>query len=200
MFFWPLFFMFQWIRKYYAVCGHTDVQKVYLDFYTAWRWYHELPELIRDYNTGEIIFLQVVKGTGWGVRFDSLRWRFSSRPWENDSMKMIVLISAQCAVSQNINLWDELELASELAKYSRVMEQKHWGRIQQIPSRGGKKQSKAGAHIRKLSWSDGKCCFLIVELTFNTAANWTAWRGGTCLQQAEGKLLLIRAMFVSSGT
>lgn len=57
-----------------------------------------------------------------------------------------------------------------------------------MPSRGGKKWPKAVAQIRKLNWSDGKHCFLIMELILNAAANWTGWCRGTCLQQNEGKL------------
>lgn len=58
--------------------SNTEVQKVYLDFCTVWFRYDEPPELIRDYNTTQILFLQVVKGAEGGLRFDSLRWRFFS--------------------------------------------------------------------------------------------------------------------------
>lgn len=129
----------------------------------------------------------MVKGAEGGLRFDSLRWRFSPATL-GKRFREEERLPAQCAVSQNINLWDELELASELAKHWWLMEEKHWGSIQQMPSRGGKKWSKAAPQIRKLSWSDGKRCFLIMELILNAAANWTGWCRGTCLQQTEGKL------------
>lgn len=131
----------------------------------------------------------------WFIKMEILSCRPGKRFREEE------LISAQCAASQNINLWDELELASELAKHSWLLEEKN---SEEEFSRchlcGGKKRSKARAHIGKPSWSDGKCCFLMMELILNAAANWTEWCRGTCLQRTEGKLPPDSFRFVSAGT